>query len=195
MLNVIHYALRQIGRVSPYMAGRYADYLWYRTFRRQRSADEWRVLNKATILVQKYNAKSVNAYLWGQGPTVLLVHGWNGCSGQMAAVIKALLAEGYRVISIDAPGHGDSSGHRTDLLEVSGAIAQLAGDIDSISAIVAHSFGCMCVLHAVAGGLNVTSLVCVSPPRDVEMLVNKFAEAMKLDNAVVKVMYGNDSLC
>lgn len=44
----------------------------------------------------------------GEGPTVLLVHGWMGTSYTWRHVAPALVAAGYRVIAPDMRGYGDS---------------------------------------------------------------------------------------
>ena len=43
----------------------------------------------------------------GQGPDVLLLHGW-GCSTQLMDGVADALAGGMRVTSFDFPGHGQS---------------------------------------------------------------------------------------
>ena len=47
---------------------------------------------------------------WGEGPTVLLVHGWNGAAAQLAGYVQPLVDAGYHVVAFDQPGHGHSSG-------------------------------------------------------------------------------------
>src|SRR2546426_767334 len=43
---------------------------------------------------------------WGDGPTVLLVHGWNGNAAQLAGLVPPLLRAGYYVATPDLPAHG-----------------------------------------------------------------------------------------
>ncbi|MGH7637505.1 MAG: alpha/beta fold hydrolase [Gemmatimonadaceae bacterium] len=40
------------------------------------------------------------------GPAVLLVHGWGGCSYSFAEMIPALVHAGYRLVALELPGHG-----------------------------------------------------------------------------------------
>jgi pimeloyl-ACP methyl ester carboxylesterase len=46
---------------------------------------------------------------YGSGPTVILLHGGLGHSGNWGAQVPALLAVGYRVLLIDSRGHGRST--------------------------------------------------------------------------------------
>lgn len=44
----------------------------------------------------------------GEGPPVLLVHGWGGRGAQMSGLAHSLARHGFRVIFFDAGSHGDS---------------------------------------------------------------------------------------
>ena len=52
----------------------------------------------------------IAVYAWGNGPTILCVHGWGGRATNFAAFIGPMVAAGFRVVAFDAPGHGQSSG-------------------------------------------------------------------------------------
>ena len=47
---------------------------------------------------------------WGEGPAVLLLHGWAGRPTQFAHLIEQLVGAGYSVYALDAPAHGRSPG-------------------------------------------------------------------------------------
>ena len=51
------------------------------------------------------------AWRWGEGPTVLLAHGFEGSPVQFGAVIDALVERGYAAVALDMPAHG-ASGRR-----------------------------------------------------------------------------------
>ena len=54
-------------------------------------------------------------FAWGAGPSVLLVHGWEGRGAQLGALVDPLVAAGYRVVALDGPAHGDSPGRLSTL--------------------------------------------------------------------------------
>ncbi|MES9991909.1 MAG: alpha/beta fold hydrolase [Candidatus Thiodiazotropha sp.] len=181
----IQSAFSALARVSPYLAGRVANFLWYRTQHRPVTMEEQRVLDQASVEVRKYGAKSVRVYRWGEGAPVLLTHGWNGGAGQMTLLVEALLDQGFQVTAFDAPGHGRSSGNSTDILEISGFITQLLQESGEDTAVIAHSFGGMCALHAIASGARASAVVCISPPKDVTTLLQQFSTLLGLNEAVV----------
>lgn len=39
-----------------------------------------------------------------------MVHGWSGRGTQMSKIAEALVEQGYRIISFDAPAHGKADG-------------------------------------------------------------------------------------
>ena len=58
----------------------------------------------------------LSALRWGQGPAVLLLHGWEGRPTQFAELIRALVRAGYGVVALDAPAHGRSPGHEANVV-------------------------------------------------------------------------------
>jgi pimeloyl-ACP methyl ester carboxylesterase len=78
---------------------------------------------------------------WGDGPAVLLVHGWGGARAQMMGFVNPLLAAGYRVLAYDQPAHGDSDGRMTNILEIASTMDLIAKQEGPFEAVIAHSFG------------------------------------------------------
>lgn len=77
---------------------------------------------------------------------VLLIHGYTGNHRNWVYAARALLAAGYRTLSPDNPGHGQSAGpegfDHYELGHVAEAIHQLATGLDCAPAIVVgHSMG------------------------------------------------------
>ena len=53
---------------------------------------------------------------WGQGPAVLLVHGWEGRAAQWVPMAERLVRSGHRAVMLDLPAHGSSEGSRTHVV-------------------------------------------------------------------------------
>ncbi|WP_323119925.1 alpha/beta fold hydrolase [Burkholderia alba] len=104
--------------------------------------------------------------LWeaGNGPRVLLVHGWEGASGDLSAFAAALIDAGYRVVAPDLPAHGQSDGTQTSIVACARAITQLLADIGPVRAIVAHSVGCAIAIEALKRGARADAAVLIAPP-------------------------------
>src|SRR6266446_3807256 len=56
-----------------------------------------------------FRGRRLRAWRWGgRGAPVLLVHGWGGRAGQMAAFAPPLLDAGLSAVAFDGPAHGHS---------------------------------------------------------------------------------------
>lgn len=126
----------------------------------------------------------VAAWRWGVGPTVLLVHGWEGRGSQLGAFVEPLVAAGMSVVTFDAPAHGDSRGSRLYLTDHADALADVAAEIGPVHALVAHSFGAAAVLLAHArAGLDVARNVLIAPNVLIDDAIEKFARVVALDDS------------
>ncbi len=111
-----------------------------------------------------YASRWLRVWSFGEGPTILLAHGWSGYAAQFDAWIEPLVAAGHRVVLFDAPAHGGSGGRQTNIMDMAGAIQHVAGLHGPVHAIVAHSFGAPATLFALRHGLKVDRLVLMAAP-------------------------------
>jgi pimeloyl-ACP methyl ester carboxylesterase len=51
---------------------------------------------------------SIVTEAWGEGPAVYLLHGWGGDRTSWRRFVEPLTRAGFRAVTLDAPGHGDS---------------------------------------------------------------------------------------
>jgi len=116
---------------------------------------------KFTVVAGK---KKIQCYSWGDGPVVLLVHGWAGRATQFRKFIPALVNEKYRVVGFDGPAHGHSGGTSTNILEFEEALVRIYEKTGVPEAIIAHSFGGGAVLFAAMNGLRVRKLINIATP-------------------------------
>jgi pimeloyl-ACP methyl ester carboxylesterase len=126
---------------------------------------------------------SLSVSEWGQGPAVLLVHGWNGHAGQLAAFVAPLVAAGRRVVAFDQPAHGRSSGQQATLIDFAGAVRAVADAVGPLDAIIAHSLGATASALAVSWGLPASRLVLIAPPGNVPYFARAFAKQLGLSPA------------
>jgi pimeloyl-ACP methyl ester carboxylesterase len=119
---------------------------------------------------------------------VLLVHGWEGRGAQLGAFVDPFVAAGYRVVALDGPAHGDSSGRTTTGPEFAQAIARTREEIGPLAAIVAHSFGGFTSLLAVSRGLLVDRLVVIGSPASVPEVLREFQELIALPERAMPPM-------
>jgi hypothetical protein len=104
------------------------------------------------------------ATAWGDGPTVLLAHGWESRRTHWGAFIGPLVTAGFRAVAIDAPAHGDSPGTRTNVLEYGRTLVSVGRELGPLAGVVAHSFGAAATAIALHLGLTPARVVLISGP-------------------------------
>jgi pimeloyl-ACP methyl ester carboxylesterase len=127
--------------------------------------------------------RQVTAWRWGYGPAVLLVHGWEGRGAQLGAFVDPLVRAGLSVVAFDAPGHGDSAGHRLYLTDQADCVVDVARAVGPLHAIIAHSFGAAAVLLAHhRGGVDARRNVMIAPNVVIDDALARFAREVALDD-------------
>lgn len=118
--------------------------------------------------------------------TVLLVHGWTGDASSMAGFVEPLLAEGFRVVAFDLPGHGASTGRELNIPLGVASLAAVARVFGPLHAIVTHSFGGAIALAALAGSVrgqppvSAGRLVLIAAPSSISEITRRFGAALGL---------------
>jgi pimeloyl-ACP methyl ester carboxylesterase len=120
------------------------------------------------------------AWDFGQGPTVLLAHGWDGQAAQMSGFIPALVKAGVYVVAFDMPAHGGSSGERATLLDLAEAVRAVGRRVGPVHGVVAHSLGATAAALAISGGLAVSRAVLIAPPAEVPFFARAVASRLGL---------------
>lgn len=118
----------------------------------------------------------LRAWSWGEGPAVLLAHGWEGSAADLVPLAGALVDAGYRAVLVDFPAHGRSAGRRTSLVEWLRALRAVAGAVGPIHAVVGHSFGGLAVTVGLAeGDVSARGAVLLAPALGPAEFVERFA--------------------
>lgn len=107
---------------------------------------------------------TVAAWRVGDGPAVLLVHGWQDSARLWDPLMAALKARERPFVALDLPAHGFSGGERCMVAEVADTVGAVARALGPIDAAVAHSFSANGTAIAVAEGVPAHRLVCIAPP-------------------------------
>lgn len=120
----------------------------------------------------------LSALRWGQGPTVLMMHGWEGRATQFAALIEALVAAGHTVVSLEGPAHGRSPGRQAHVALFARALLEAAAELPPLRAVIGHSMGGASVLLALQWGLRTEAAVSIAAPAQLLGVLRGFAQRL-----------------
>ena len=187
-LRLMRFMFSVLGPLLPEVMGRWAYQLWIRTRRFPESAAGKRIARSAEREILVVDDIPVAVYKWGKGPVILFVHGWSGRGSQVAAFVGPLTDAGYQVMAVDAPGHGDTPGDRTNILECAAVLTAFSANYGPVYGAVTHSFGGMVLAYAMHQGVSIERVVCISAPAHIDYLLKSFAQTLAIPDAVSAVM-------
>lgn len=170
-MRVVRFLFALLSLLSPRAAGRLALHLFRAPRRHHRPAWEKQIADGGERA--RFDAH-LAGHAWGSGPVVLLVHGWEGRGTQLGRFVEPFVAAGFRVVALDSPAHGDSTGRRTDLIECTEAVRKVARGLGPLAAVVAHSFGGAVTTLALERGLDAASVVLIATPSSIEDVLRRF---------------------
>jgi pimeloyl-ACP methyl ester carboxylesterase len=120
------------------------------------------------VVLRGHGASEIVTESWGEGPAVYLLHGWAGNRQQFDAFVEPLVSAGFRAVSIDSPGHGESGpglfGRGRSLQPDFATALRAAFDhYGTPHGVVAHSLGASATAISTLDGLATSRLVLISP--------------------------------
>src|SRR6266571_6031467 len=184
-------AFGAVQRASPRLAAVWAERIFCTPPRRpisERMATWLREAQRFTVTV---GGRRVAAWSWGeQGLGVLLVHGWGSRGARFVDLGNALLSDGYRVVTFDAPGHGASSGRLSSGPEFARAVQAVANAVAPVSHVVGHSLGGFATALAMGRGLAIRRAVFLAPSIDVNSYSAQFQTLLGIEAPVMASMRG-----
>jgi len=180
--SLIGAGLNAASRVSPKLAGKVGYELFCSPMPRRKVRDfERDAHEQASVRTIIVNGKRTSTYRWGDGSKpVLMLHGWQSRGSCFADFIPRLQARGLTPICFDAPGHGDSGGRATTIVEYCKIARELQSTYGTFEAILGHSLGAMAAFLAARSGIETSRLVAISGPTDFDYLVDSFCRELKL---------------
>jgi pimeloyl-ACP methyl ester carboxylesterase len=119
----------------------------------------------------------------GQGPAVLLLHGWEGQAADLAAFAAPLLTAGFQVLAMDLPAHGDSEGRQTSIPHSARALCAVGGALGPMRAVIAHSVGSAVLAEALHAGLQAERAVLIAAPAHYASYASQVGALAGLDAA------------
>lgn len=180
----IRFPFHWASRISPRLGGELARLIFFKPPRSRYTDAQRALLSRASRHDFTSEGHKVAAYGWGDGPTVLLVHGWGGHAGHLAEFVAPIVEAGFRAVAIDLPAHGRSGGRLSSVVHIGTAITVAAHRFGPLHGVVAHSLGGAGLIRAVIGGLAAGRVVLLAPPAQFNDYWQLFRKSLGMPNAV-----------
>jgi pimeloyl-ACP methyl ester carboxylesterase len=178
---------RLAGPVAPGVMARLAEKLFF-TPQPARSARIDRFVASGERFSFAAGGSEIAAWAWGTGPVVALVHGWAGLGGQLSEFVAPLVRAGFRVVTFDAPGHGQSGAGTSSLIHFADALEALARQVGPLHGVITHSMGGAATALSLTRGLAVKRLVFISPPAWPRRFTDVLASRLAIPEKVMDLM-------
>lgn len=172
------------GAVSSRLAGPSVERLWFTPWEVPTPgrvvAREAAWLAGTEPFVVDVDGRAIRGFAAGDGPTVLLVHGWGERASRLGAFVGPLVERGFRVVGVDLPSHGDSDDGPATIPDLADAVRAVARHLGGVDAVVAHSIGGPATFIALRGGLEVQALALITPAVRLAHAVTSFGQLFRV---------------
>ncbi len=162
-LAMLRLGMRALAAVAPAAA----EERGARMFFTPRRTSRWRPPAISELEAKSFRfsigAQEMACWCWGSGPTVILIHGWEGYAAQLTHFVLPLINAGFRVVTFDMPAHGSSTGRQLSVFDMSRAIRAVGEVFSPTRAVIAHSLGGAASILALSEGLKVERVVLLAP--------------------------------
>ena len=175
LLCAVRAGFPRLARFTPSLSARLAERMFRTPPKHARLRREEQELAKGEFSLTRMEDRLLPTWRWGEGPTVLLVHGWGGHAGRLTPFIEPLVGAGFSVVAFDAPGHGDAPGKYSALPEFVEAIRAVARRLGPFESMIGHSLGAGACALALREAVHARRVVLLAPPAEAEKYTGRFA--------------------
>ena len=129
----------------------------------------------------RFRGQNVHVRYYGpkDGPKILAIHGWNGRASMLSKLTAAMVAQGYRVIVPDLPGHGQSEGARFSFYDLGQALSDIF-EVTKFEAVIGHSAGGLILAIALRRGLHAKCFIPIGSPASLAKLLQSYVDITQM---------------
>ena len=184
VVRILRFIFPLLERFVPGLAKALAVRLFLTPVRSPYKREELDIIKTYQLSELTIQGKKVIYYSKGEGPTLLLVHGWSGRAMQFRKMAAFLIKEGFKVVLIDAPGHGLSEGKRSTIFQFAEAFEAVQKKEGNIKAVIAHSLGAAAVSYSASMGNVIPPFVVLGAPVIAHDILQSFSDTINASSLV-----------
>ena len=160
--------------LSPTMIEKFIKHQFFIPKSHPVSNQEKELLQSSKAFEISVNQHTIKCWKWGEGPFIILAHGWNGRGSQFILFIKKLIQAGHSVIIFDGPAHGQSEGKTSSYFQMTDAIRALINYTkpENIAGLIGHSFGSSAIINAISKERIETRTILLAPAINIKKILD-----------------------
>lgn len=138
----------------------------------------------------QYKKIKIQTYRWkGQGPKVLLLHGWDSHTFRWKDLIQHLQSKDYDITAFDAPAQGLSEGNLLSV-PIYNEVLEIMLDKYKPEILIGHSMGGMTAVfnQHLKKNPNIRKMVLLGAPSDLKRIMDGFQKILALSDRFMKAV-------
>ena len=194
IIRMLGLYLDTLSFVSPSYAAEKGFKLFCRPFRLPSNDKQVAFFNSADKFQLLHEGFKIQGYRWGNGSKkILFLHGWQSHTYRWKPYVEALSKEDYTIYSLDAPGHGLSSGNFLSVPLYSSLIATFLKQHNDVHTVVGHSLGGFSLLYTFyqEPALPVDRMILLAPPGEASDFITSFKRTLGISDRTLRLVVDN----
>lgn len=179
---LLGFYINSINLVSSKIGGKHAFLLFCYPFPLKLKPKQAKFLQNAKSSDHLFEGKKIATYSWGKGDEVILcLHGWQSNSYRWKKFVESFDKERFKVISVDAPAHGDSEGKIFNVPMYARLIEELLVEY-RVNYILAHSLGAFSTMSLFYEKpfLSVEKVAMLGTPGEATDFIDEFVRVLNV---------------
>lgn len=189
IIRALQIYIRILSKISKKRGTKFITKLFLTPQRKTLSKSQLEYYNTGHSEFIRFNNNDIFVFTKGEGPIIMLAHGWGSNSYIFRHIIDALVEFGFSIVTFDYPAHGQSSGKQTSPIEISELLKILSDRYGSFKAIIAYSLGGISAIRALELGVQTEKLVLLSTPTTFESTFDPFLNLFNINPELQKLFF------
>jgi pimeloyl-ACP methyl ester carboxylesterase len=188
LIRFYGFYLNVLANLAPRKAAKAGFFLFCKPFRTPITQKQNGFFNAADKFTLKHDDSHVQGYRWGNGrKKILFLHGWQSHTYRWKPYVEALDKNEFSVYSIDAPGHGLSTGSFLSVPVYSRLIEKFVREYGPFHTVIGHSLGGFSLLYTLYKEplLQIDQIILLAPPGEASDFISVFQNTLGLTSKTV----------
>jgi esterase/lipase len=178
--KIIQILFSILERISPKIGGLLGVKFFLTPFGKNSHPAEDHFNLQSRIEIFFVDEKEVVVRHWGDGPLILLAHGWSSYGASFMIMIQQLNELGFSTMAPDFTAHGSSPGKMSNIIEFGMVVEFLLKKYPETYGLVGHSLGGLaCIIGSSGSCPALKKLVTIGTPVYFEHVLDNFIMEVK----------------